>query len=175
MKKILLIMIFLLSFSLANACILPDNVELVHEMDLEMLKATNTNHEILNEVVLIEYDDFVLTVEESRATITCREVLTDCFDDSDFRSVLDDLENWNAYDLSKEDKDTISSLYQPKVIIKKLESKDLFLLKFKNLIKKIIGMVFCTNYEEVIECDGEWCSLEELNTASCPVALTYCG
>lgn len=175
MRKILLITIIFLSMSLVKACIFPDKVDFVYPMNVEMLKATNKNHQLLDEVVMIEYDDFVLTVEDSRATITCKEVLSECIDNSTFRSVLEDLETWNAYDLSKEDKDTIASLYQPNIIIQKLENKDLFLLKFKSFIMRIIGKIFCTNYERVIECKGEWCSLEMLQSENCPAGLERCG
>lgn len=172
MKKKLLVLLLVSLFlvSIVNACVFPNKLELTYPMNVVALKSMKTDHSMLGENVLIEYDDFLLTVNENGAIITCKEVFIDCIDNSTFQSVLEDLEDWNAYDLSKEDKDTIANLYQPNIIIRKLENKDLIIVKFKGFVMSLFAKIFCVDYEEILTCENEWCSLETIKSEKCPAA-----
>jgi len=170
-KSIIVPMMILISISVVYACVFPNRVEFYHPMDFDVLKSVlkteKQKHRILNETVLIYYNDFILSVNENSATVTCKKVMTECMDESDFRDVLEDLEDWNAYDLSKEDKDNIAELYQPNIIIRKLDKGKLLAVKIKGGILKFLGRLFCTNYEKVLVCREEWCAIQVLKSEKC--------
>ncbi len=170
-KKIIFISIMLILITVVNACVFSDKVEFYHPMDLDVLKlvikSEKQKHEILNNTVLIYYNDFILSVNENSAIVTCKEVRTECMDDLDFRDILDDLEDWNAYDLSKEEKNNIAELYQSNIVIKRLSKENLLIVKIKSGVLKLLGRLFCVNYEKVLECKEDWCGIQVLKSEKC--------
>jgi len=160
----------LLSITIVEAQIL-STVEFYHPMDIDMIKIgledEDQKYEIVNESLIIHYKDFLVIVKKDGAFIACNTLMSDCLDNSTFRSVLQDLEDWNAYDLSKDDKDTIASLYRPGVIIRRMNTQDLLFLRIKGFIGRLLGKMFCVNYEKSISCKDEWCALELVRSDGC--------
>jgi len=166
-KKIVFVLLVLVSFSLAYARVLPDAIQLHFPIDLDPLKITGEFVKINNKELEKAYDDYTIGVNENGIIITCNEVGTACLDESKFRKILNDLEDFNAYDLSKEQKDVIASLYKPNIIIKNIPKGKVFSVKIKAKVLEFLGQVFCTHYEIVQECDSDWCSLQEYMSEEC--------
>lgn len=175
MRRILLIFILftLISVTLVSACIFPDSFEFYYPINFEKVKFEIKNldldYEIINNTILLDYNEFTLGISNESVVTNCKQPIINCLDNSTLRSILDDLESWGAYDLSKQDKDTIASLYERNIIIRQLEKKDLIKLKIKGFISKIIGKFICTNYEKVNKCINNWCSLKLIKSKGCPI------
>ena len=166
-KKIIVVSLLLISFSVVYARVLPDTIQFHYEIDLDPLKMTGKFVKISSKELEKTYDDYTVGINENGLIITCNEVGVDCMDEETFREILDDMEDEGAYDLSKEDKDIIASLYQPNVIIKGIPKKKVFGVKIKAKIMEFLGQIFCTHYEIVQECNNDWCSLREYMSEEC--------
>ena len=167
LRKMIVVLLIFLSFSFVYARVLPDTIQLHYPMDLDPLKITGEFVKISSKELEKSYDDYTIGVNENGIIITCNEVGTVCLDESTFRKILDDLEDFNAYDLSKEQKDLIASLYKPNVIIKNIPKGKVFGVKIKAKVLEFLGQMFCTHYEIVQECDSDWCSLQEYMSEEC--------
>ena len=167
MIKWMIIGLVLLSFGIADARVLPDTVQLHYPIDLDPLKISGNFVKLSSKELEKKYDDYTVGINENGLIITCNQVGTECLDKAEFRKVLDDMEKEGAYDLSKEEKDAIAGLYQPNVIIKDIPKKSLIGVKIKAKFLEFIGKIFCTHYEVVQECSGDWCSLQEHMSEEC--------
>jgi len=166
-KKIVVIGLILLSFGIVVARVLPNTIQFHYEIDLDPLKATGEFVKISSKELEKTYDDYTIGVNENGIIVTCNEVDVNCLDDDVFRKILDDMEEFGAYDLSKEDKDIIAGLYKPNVIIKEIPKRKVFGVKLKAKILEFLGQIFCTHYEVIQECKGNWCSLREYMSEEC--------
>jgi len=177
-KEILFLLGVLVCLSVSYACIFPDTFGFYHPIDMVILKTELKSERIdfseVDKNIVLNYDDFILEINENGVEISCKEVFTSCMDSSDFRELLNDLEDWEAFDLSKEEKDTIAGLYQENGFVRKIDKKDFFAVKIKTFMMKVFGKLFCTNYEEIVECKENWCILERVKSDRCDVALR-CG
>jgi hypothetical protein len=175
--RILLIGVVLLflSFNLAYACIFPDKTELFYPMNIAQVeKNIDRDFEKIDGNILIDYDSYRVVINKNSMTVECKVPIFRCVDNKTYRKILEDLENWNAYDLSKEDKDTIASLFGRNVIIRKLEKIDVLRIKIKSMILRFIGKLFCVSYENIVKCKNNWCSLKLNKSESCIYALQKC-
>ena len=168
MKWILIVVIVSLVIASVNACIFPDKVELWYPINIEKLSGSD-EFEIVNNALVKEYDEFLVSVSKEGIRVVCTKKYFNCLDNETFRVLLDEMESYGAFDLSKEDKDTIASLFERNVIIKKLERKDLLRVRVKEFIMRFLGRFFCVNYEKVKVCKGGWCSLTVEKSNRCPV------
>jgi len=166
-KKIIVGMIMLISLSVVYARVLPDTIQLHFPIDLDPLKITGEFVKISSKELEKSYDDYTVGINENGLIITCNEVADYCLDESEFRKILDNMEDYGAYDLSKDEKDTIANLYQPNVIIKNIPKRKVIGVKIKAKILEFLGQIFCTHYEIIQECTEEWCSLKEYMSEEC--------
>ncbi len=171
MKRISLLLGILISISVAYACVFPYKVEIFIQTDMNSLKdgliSMDRDFTLDGATMMIDYDTFQVSVIPEGVAIVCNEATVDCINNATFRSILQELEDLNAYDLSKEDKDTMTSLYQKDMVVRNLDAKDVLITKLKAFLLKFLGKFICTNYEEVIECSGDWCTLERVVGESC--------
>ncbi len=167
MNRKIIAFIFLLSISFAYARVLPNTVQFHYPIDLDTLKITGKFVKISGKELEKSYDDYTVGVNENGIIITCNEVGTACLDESTFRKILDEMEDLDVYDLSKEQKDIIASLYKSNVIIKNIPKGKVYGVKIKASFLKFIGQMFCTHYEVVQECREDWCSFQELMSEKC--------
>lgn len=176
MKRGLLVLsIILFSISAATASIVPDKIEFYYIMgydDLRLaLEQEGVDYEKDGRTIILDYDDFYVSVYEDHFEMNCKEVNDVCMDGRTLEVVLEDLEHWNTFDLSKDDKETIASLYRANIQVRHIEKRDLYFVKMKAAFLSFLGKLFCTNYEEIIECNNDWCSLEVLKSSECSPEL----
>ena len=119
-KKIIVGMIMMISLSVVNGRVLPNTIQLHYPMELDPLKMSGNFVKISSKDLEKTFDDYTVGINENGLIITCNEVGTACIDEKDFRKILDDMEKEGAYDLSKDEKNVIASLYQPNIIIKNI-------------------------------------------------------
>ncbi len=172
MKKLLIPLIFILFSSTAYACIFPDQTQLYYPIDMEELEDSLYDYDIdydtINNSIIIDYDEYVLTASKNVVTVLCRDPMFNCIDEDEFEDIVKNLEKWDAYDLSKEDKENIVSLFNRNVIIRKIDKTAIWGFKIKNLLSRYIGNFLCVNYEEIQECKDIWCSSIEFRGKVCP-------
>jgi len=168
MKWILTVITVSLVIASVYACVFPDKVELWYPINIEKLNESN-EFKIINNALVKEYDEFIVSVSKEGVRIVCTKEYFNCINNKTFRTLLDEMESYGAFDLSKEDKDTIASLFERNVIIKKLERKDLLRVRVKEFIMRFLGRFFCVNYEKVKACKDEWCSLTVEKSNRCPI------
>jgi len=166
-KRMVIVLIVLLSIGAVQARVLPNTVQFHYPMELDPLKMTGNFVKISSKELEKSFEGYTVGINENGLIITCNSVNTDCMDKDTFREILDDMEKEGAYDLSKEEKDTIANLYQPNVIIKEIPKKNVIGVKIKSKVLEFIGQIFCTHYEIVQECQGDWCSLTEHMSEEC--------
>ncbi len=174
MKKLLIPFIFILFSSIAYACISPDKIQFYYPININELKESldnyDINYEIVNDSIIVNYSNrYAIIGNKNAVTVLCRDPMFDCIDKSEFESIIKNLEKWNAYDLSKEDKENIASLFKRNVIIRKIDRTAIWGFKIKNLLSRYIGNFLCINYEEIQECKGVWCSSIEFSGKACPI------
>ena len=138
-------------FTLVNACLFPDKVELWYPMDMEKLNRSG-EFMLVNNALIKDYGEFMVSVSKGGIRISCTRRYFDCMSNETFRSLLDEMEDYGAFDLSKDDKDTIASLFEMNVIIRKLDRKDMLKVRIKEFIMRFIGKFFCVNYEKLRIC-----------------------
>lgn len=160
--------VVLIVLSTVHACILPDKVELWYDINVERLEKSGEFKKVDNALVK-EYDEFLVSVAQNGIRIVCTKKYINCLSNETFRSLLDEMESYGAFDLSKEDKDTITSLFERNVIIRKLEKKDLLRVRIKEIIMRFLGRFFCVSYQKVKVCKDEWCSLTVEKSNRCPI------
>jgi len=158
-------LIIALVLSSVAACVFPDRIELWYPINVTKLK----ENEYFNYGVIKEYEDFFVSVSTDGLRIVCTKKYFNCIDNTTFRNLLDEMENYGAFDLSKEDKDSIASLFERNVIIKRMKKVDLLKIKIKELIMRFLGKLFCVNYEKLKACNNEWCSLTVEKSDKCPI------
>lgn len=167
-KKIIVISLIIFSFSIVYGCVSPDNIQFQYPIDLDSLKESGKFVKISSKELEKDYVDYVVGVNENGVIISCKEIGNNCLDQDLFRKVLQDMEDLKAYDLSKEDKNTISSLFEVNVILREIPKQKIIGVKLKSAILEFLGKIFCTRFEKIIECSGNWCSLQELQSEECP-------
>jgi len=166
-KKIIILSLILFSFSFVYARVLPNTIHIHYPIDLDNLKTAGEFVKISSEELEKKYDDYTIGVNENGVIITCNEVGTECMDKDSFRKILDEMEDLDVYDLSKEQKDTIAGLYKPNNIVKNIPKSKVYGVKIKAGILEFLGQIFCTHYEVVEECNNDWCSLKEHTSEEC--------
>jgi hypothetical protein len=166
-KKIILGLVILFCLTVVYSRTLPNTVQFHYPMELDPLKISGNFVKISSKEVEKTFEDYTVGINENGLIITCNKVDEECMDKEAFRQILDDMEEEGAYDLSKEQKDTIASLYQPNVIIKEIPKKKLIGVKIKAKVLEFIGQIFCTHYQVVQECTEDWCSLVEHMSEEC--------
>jgi len=166
-KKLMIGLLVLLSFVGVYARVQPNTVQLHYPMQLDPLKMSGEFVKLNSKELEKTYDDYTIGVNENGMIITCNSVDEDCIDKEEFRDILEEMEEYEAYDLSKDQKDTIASLYQPNIIIKEISQKKLIWVKVKAKLLQFLGQIFCTHYELVQECSEDWCSLNEYMSEEC--------
>ena len=169
MTKTIVFVVLLLSFSIAYACISPDNIKFVYPIDLSALKESGKFVKISSNELEKDYTDYIIGVNENGLIVTCKKIGDSCLNKDLFRKVLQDMEDMHAYDISKEDKDTIASFFKIGVTVKEIPKEKIIVVKLKNKILEFLGKIFCTRFEKIIECNGNWCSLQEIKSEKCTV------
>lgn len=169
MNEVKLALFMSIFFGSVYACISPENVQFHYTVDLDALKESGQFTKMSNKELQKEYKTFVVGANEKGIIISCKQIGDNCLDSDVIKDVLQKMENLRAFDLSKEDKDTISSLYEPHAIIKEIPKQKVFGVKLKARLMQVIGKLFCTHYEELIKCQGKWCSLKEMQSEECPM------
>jgi hypothetical protein len=157
----------MLTFSVVDARVLPTTVQFQYPMELDPLKGSGKFVKISSSELEKTYDDYTIGVNENGFMVTCNDVDVNCLDEDVFRKILEEMESFGAYDLSKEDKDVIANLYKPNVIVKNIPKKNVFGISLKAKILEFLGQIFCTHYEIIQECKGDWCSLKEYTSEEC--------
>ncbi|OGI16070.1 hypothetical protein A3K63_02250 [Candidatus Micrarchaeota archaeon RBG_16_49_10] len=178
MKKVLVpLLAFIFSFSMAYAAVVPDRIEFYYQMNFDDLRLAlekeGADYEKRGNAIILDYGDFYVSVTQDRLEMNCKEVDTVCMDGRSLQTVLEDLEKYDTFDLSKEEKETIAGLYSANVVIRSYDKKDLMFSKVKSAFLKLLGKLFCTNYERILECNGAWCSLEILKSKECAPEFEY--
>lgn len=172
MKKLIIPLIFCLSISVAFACILPDQTKFYYPIDLDDLKDSlrdeKIEHTVIDNDVLIQKNEYSISISDNLVSIVCKDPMFDCIEEAEFEDIINDLEDWKTYDLSKDDKDNIASLFDKNVVIRKIDKTAVWGVKVKNLFLKYTGKLLCVNHEEVKECKDVWCSLTEYRGEACP-------
>ncbi len=166
-KTIIFVSLLIISLSVVYARVLPNTVQFQNPIDLDALKATGEFAKISSKELEKKYDDYTVGVNENGVIVTCNDVDVNCLDEDMFRKILEDMEDFGAYDLSKEEKDVIAGLYKPNVIVKNIPKRNVFGAKLKAKILEFLGQIFCTHYETIQECKGDWCSLKEYMSEEC--------
>ncbi|MBD3155855.1 MAG: hypothetical protein GF368_04320 [Candidatus Aenigmarchaeota archaeon] len=166
-KKMIIGLLIVLSFTLVEARVQPDVIQFHYPIQLDPLKESGEFVRLSSKELEKVYDDYSIGLNENGMIITCNSVDEECIDKEKFRKVLEEMEDYDAYDLSKDQKDTISSLYQPNLIVKEIPKKKLIGVKIKARLFQFIGQLFCTHYEVVHECVDDWCSVKEYMSEEC--------
>jgi len=158
-----------------NAYIFPDRTEFYYPMNITAMKIRlddlDKDYDYINGTIVIEEDDYRLTVSNTSAVVECKEPIIGCINPSHYRVILDDLESWKAFDLSKTEKDIISGFYGRNVVIKKMGMKEYILTVIRSGIMSILGKFFCVSYEVVTRCIDDWCGMNVIHSEKCPYAL----
>jgi len=172
MKKVLIPLIFLLSFGLVSACVFPDQIKFYYPIDLDDLKESfdqeKIDYTIVDNTVLIQEDEYSMSINDNVVSIVCKDPMFECIDEADFEDIINNLEDWDAYDLSKDDKENIAALFDKNIVIRKIDKTAIWGTKIKNIFLKYVGKVICVTHEQVQECKDVWCSLTEIRGEACP-------
>lgn len=176
-RKILLtVVLFLLSSNLVYACIFSDKIEFFYPMNVAQAeKNIDRDFEKVGGSMLIDYNNYRIVINRDSMIVECKVPIFRCIDNKTYRKILENLESWNVYDLSKEDKDTVASLFDRNTIIRKLEKIDILRIKIKTMILRFIGKFFCVSYENIVKCKANWCTLRLEKSESCIYALQKCA
>jgi len=168
-------MLFFIIPNVVSACVFIDKIEFYHPLDVDQLeKNVDTRFIKVNKTLIINYDEYSLHIDENGFVIKCKDPMFNCVNNKTYKKILERLEDWKAYDLSKEDKEDVSYLVGMNVVLRKLSNTELLKIKMRSVISKFFGNIFCISYEKIIQCKNSWCSLRIERSSKCKYSLQKC-